>query len=83
MLRTDSGVILVSHRLPGCTIHSSKDDGVSWDEGTMADSAIWAIGSMAKIKKDEFLYVYWDSFQSLIRPQVFAVGPKALKPREL
>jgi len=83
MLRTRSGVVLISHRLPGCTIHASRDDGASWDEGTMIDSAIWTMGSMVEVKKDQVLYVYWDSFESLMRAQIFAVGSKGLKPREL
>jgi len=78
MLRTASGRVIVAHRLPGCTIHTSQDDGRTWDNGTLIDSAIWAMGSMLEVEPDTVLYVYWDSFESLMRAQfirVTADGP--------
>jgi len=73
MLRTSSGVLLVAHRLPGCAVHASWDDGVTWDAGTMIDSAIWVMGGMAEVEPDLVLYVYWDSFESLMRAQLIRV----------
>ena len=80
MLRTASGAILVSHRLPGCTIHTSLDDGLTWDQGTLIDSAIWVMGGMIEIEPDLVLYVYWDSFESLMRAQFIRVTPDGLMP---
>jgi hypothetical protein len=73
MLRTSSGKLVVAHRLPGCTVHVSHDDGLSWDEGTMIDSAIWVMGAMVEIEPDVVLYVYYDSFESLMRAQIMRV----------
>jgi len=80
MLRTHSGAILVSHRLPGCTIHTSLDDGLNWDQGTLMDSAVWVMGSMLEVEPDIVLYVYWDSFESLMRAQFIRVTPGGLVP---
>jgi len=74
------GVLLVAHRLPGCTIHASHDDGVSWDTGTQIDSAIWVMGSMIEVEPDRVLYVYWDSFESSMRAQFIRVTPRGIVP---
>lgn len=80
MLRTRSGRLLVAHRLPGCTVNISPDDGRTWDQGTMIDSAIWVMGSMMEVEDDLVLYVYWDSFESLMRAQLLRVTPEGLLP---
>ncbi len=80
MVRTASGAILVAHRLPGCTIHTSLDDGITWDQGTMIDSAIWCMGSMIEVEPDLVLYVYWDSFESFMRAQFIRVAPRGIAP---
>jgi hypothetical protein len=80
MLRTESGALLVAHRLPGCTVHTSLDDGLNWDQGTMIDSAIWVMGSMLEMEPDLVLYVYWDSFESLMRAQFIQVTEAGLQP---
>jgi hypothetical protein len=80
MLRTGSGRILVAHRLPGCTINASMDDGLTWDQGTMIDSAIWVMGSMLEVDEDLVLYVYYDSFESLMRAQFIRVTEEGLLP---
>jgi len=80
MLHTAAGAILVAHRLPGCTIHASRDDGRTWDAGTMIDSAIWVMGGMVELEPDVVLYVYWDSFESLMRAQLIRVTPSGLEP---
>jgi len=80
MLRTESGRILVAHRLPGLTINTSPDDGNTWDRGTMIDSAIWVMGSMLEVSEDLVLYVYYDSFESLMRAQFIRVTEDGLLP---
>lgn len=80
MLRTSSGAILVAHRLPGCTLHASWDGGRTWDGGTLIDSAIWVMGSMMEVEPDVVLYIYWDSFESLMRAQFLRVTPGGLFP---
>ena len=80
MLRTSCGAVLVAHRLPGLTIHCSLDGGHTWDEGTVIDGALWVMGSMIEMEPDVVLYVYWDSFESLMRAQFIRVTPKGLEP---
>ena len=80
MVRTASGALLLAHRLPGLTLNCSLDDGLTWDQGTLIDTGLWAMGSMVEIEPDVVLYVYWDSFESLARAQRFRVGPSGLEP---
>jgi len=56
------------------------DDGMTWDQGTMIDSAIWVMGSMLEVEDDVVLYVYWDSFESLMRAQFIRVTDEGLIP---
>ena len=44
MVRTASGALLIAHRMPGLTLHCSHDDGLTWDQGTMIDTGLWAMG---------------------------------------
>ena len=81
VVRTTSGAIVVAHRLPGLTIHCSLDDGVTWDQGTMLDTGLWAMGSLVEIEPDVVLYAYWDTYKTLMRGQRFHIGPAGLEPQ--
>ena len=80
MVRTASGAVLMAHRLPELTVHCSMDDGRSWDAGTIIDSGLWAMGSMVEVEADKVLYIYWDSFEGLMRAQYIRVTPGGLEP---
>ena len=80
MLKTSSGAILVAHRLPGLTIHASFDGGITWDEGTTIDSALWVMGSMLEVRPDLVLYVHNDSFRGKMRGEFIRVTRKRLEP---
>ena len=80
MVRTACGALLIAHRLPGLTLNCSLDDGLSWDQGTMIDTGLWAMGSMVEIEPDVVLYAYWDTYCTLMRAQRFQVGPVGLQP---
>ena len=80
MLRTSSGAVLVAHRLPSLTIHCSRDDGHTWDQGTMIDGALWVMGGMVEVEPDLVLYIYWDSHESLLRGQFIRVTAQGLEP---
>ena len=80
MVRTASGATLIAHRMPALCIHCTRDDGVTWDPGTTIDSGMWAMGSMAQVEPDIVLYVYWDSYEGLMRSQRIAVTPSDLSP---
>jgi hypothetical protein len=38
------------------------------------------MGSMIEVEPDVVLYVYWDSFESLMRAQFIRVTPDGLEP---
>ncbi len=80
MVRTASGALLLAHRLPWLTVHCSLDDGQTWDQGTTIDSGTWAMGTMCQIEPDLVLYLYWDSFESLMRAQYLRVTAGGLEP---
>ena len=80
MIRTVSGRLVVAHRLTGLTIHTSPDEGMSWDEGAVIDSGIWAMGCMLEVEPDVVLYIYWDSFESQMRMQRFRVSDDGIHP---
>ena len=80
MLRTSSGAVIVSHRLPSMTLHTSRDDGHTWDQGTLIDGALWAMGCMIEIEPDVVLYAYRDCFEGRMRIQFIRVTPERLEP---
>jgi hypothetical protein len=80
MVRTACGALLIAHRAPNLTVHCSLDDGLNWDQGTMIDSGLWAMGSMVEVEPDVVLYVYWDTYATLVRGQRFRVGAAGLDP---
>ena len=82
VVRTASGALLVAHRLPWLTVHCSLDDGRSW-QGTIIDSATWAMGAMCEVEPDLVLYCYMDTFESLMRAQFLRVSPSGLEPVRL
>lgn len=80
MLRTQSGVVLVAHRQPTMAIHCSRDDGHTWDQGTIIDGGLWCMGAMYEVEPDMVLYAYWDSFESHMRAQLIRVHPDRIEP---
>ena len=80
MLRTSSGAVLVAHRLPSMTIHCSRDDGHTWDNGTQIDSGLWAMGTMCQVEPDVVLFLYNDSYERLMRAQYLRVTATSLDP---
>lgn len=83
MLRTASGAILVAHRLPELTIHTSWDEGHTWDQGTIIDSGTWAMGKMIEVEPSLVLYIYNDSFERKLRAQFIRVTSSGLEPAML
>jgi hypothetical protein len=80
MVRTASGALVIAHRMPCLTVHCSLDDGLTWDQGTMIDSGLWAMGAMIEVEPDVVLYAYWDTYESLARTQRMQVTPTGLVP---
>ena len=80
MLRTESGAVLVAHRQPTMTINCSRDDGHTWDQGTLVDGGLWCMGAMREVEPDVVLYLYWDSFESHMRAQLIRICSDRLEP---
>ena len=83
MVKTASGVAMFATRFPGLTVHTTADDGMTWDGGgggTYIDTSIWAMGSMLEVEPNLVLYMYWDSWRSKLRAQFIRVTPEGLQP---
>jgi hypothetical protein len=80
MIRTQCGALVFGARYPGTVVHTSFDEGLTWDNGTIIDSAIWALGSMIEIEPNLVLFVYMDSFQGPMRAQYFRVSRDGIRP---
>jgi hypothetical protein len=80
MKKTESGVALIAVRFPGLTIHATRDDGMTWEESTYIDTSIWAMGDMVELEPNLFLFIYMDSWRTLLRGQFFRVTDEGLEP---
>jgi hypothetical protein len=80
MVRTTSGVLLVAHRFPGHSINVSRDNGVTWDEGTTVDFPVWAMGCMFEVEPEVVLFVYMDANRQYLRAQRIRVTAQGLEP---
>ncbi len=79
MVRTESGAMLIAHRLPFLCVNCSLDEGRTWDSVTI-DSGCSATGTMVEVEPDLVLYMYFDTNQTLMRSQFLRVTPKGLRP---
>src|SRR5262249_9843829 len=82
-VKTASGVVLFPTRFPGLTLHHTRDDGMTWDEGgggTYIDASIWAMGALLEVEPDVVLFVYMNNDESQLRAQFIAVTAKGLEP---
>lgn len=82
-VKTTSGVALFPTRFPGVTLHHTRDDGMTWDDGgggTYIDTSIWAMGGLLEVEPNVVLFVYMDSRMSKLRAQFIRVTNKNLEP---
>ena len=81
MIRTASGAILCAHRYPGYSINVSRDNGLNWDEGTVIDYPIRAMGCLVEVEPDLVLCVYMNTWETMpLRVQRIRVTPERLVP---
>ncbi len=80
MICTSSGALLVAHRFPNTTIHTSLDGGRSWDAGTAVDWPVWASGKFVEVAPDVVLFVYRDDHIRHMRGQFIRVTEHGLEP---
>jgi hypothetical protein len=82
-VKTASGVALFPTRFPGLTLHHTRDDGMTWDEGgggTYIDTSIWAMGALLEVEPDVVLFIYMNNDESQLRGQFIRVTAKGLEP---
>jgi hypothetical protein len=81
MIRTASGVIVCAHRYPHYSVNLSRDNGVSWDEGTVVDYPFWAMGCLVEVEPNVVLctYMNWELKQPLLA-QLIRVTPERIEP---
>jgi hypothetical protein len=89
-VKTRSGVVLFPTRFPGLTLHTTRDGGRTWDGktgtadsgagGTYIDTSIWAMGSLCEVEPDVVLFLYMDSWNSVLRAQKIRVTDAGLVP---
>ena len=82
-IKTQSEVALFPTRFPGVTLHHTRDDGMTWDDGgggTYIDTSIWAMGALLEVKPDVVLFVYMDSWMTKMRSQFIHVTDRGLVP---
>ena len=81
MARTRSGTIVCAHRFPQYSVNLSTDEGLHWDEGTVIDYPVWAMGCLVEVEPDVLLctYMNWDRKEPLLA-QLLRVQPSRVAP---
>ena len=46
---------------PHYSVHIRRDDGLNWDEGTVVDYPVWAMGCMIEVEPDTVLCTYMNA----------------------
>ena len=73
-------MILVSERMPSLSLYASHDDGMSWDAYRVDTAGLWAMGQMVEVEPNIVLYVYMDSYESLMRAQYLRIKEDRIEP---
>ena len=81
MVRTQSGAIVCAHRYPQYSVNTSYDNGLNWDDGTVIDYPIWAMGSLTEVEPDVLLCTYMNAQRNLpLLAQRFRATPAGIQP---
>ena len=81
LVRTHSGAILCAHRYPHYAVNVSRDDGLNWDNGTVIDYPVWAMGCLVEVEPDVVLCAYMNaSRKEPLLAQLIQVTPTRLEP---
>jgi len=81
LVRTRSGAILCAHRYPHYAVHVSRDDGLNWDEGTVIDYPVWAMGCLVEVEPDVVLCAYMNASRTdPLLAQLIRVTPTSIQP---
>ncbi len=81
MIRCKSGAIVCAHRFPQYSVNVSRDNGLNWDEGTIIDYPVWAMGCMVEVEPDVLLctYMNWKMDAPLLA-QLIRITDKGIEP---
>jgi hypothetical protein len=62
-------------------VNLSRDNGLSWDEGTVIDYPFWAMGCLLEVEPDVLLctYMNWERDKPLLAQRI-RVTPTRLEP---
>lgn len=81
MIRTASGAIVCAHRFPQYSINISRDGGLNWDEGTIIDYPVWAMGCIVEVEPDMLLCTYMNATREApLLAQLVRVTENGIEP---
>ncbi len=79
-LATESGVLLVSGRMPGLGLYVSHDSGMTWQPYRVDTAGLWAMGTMYEVEPDLVFYIYMDLYASSMRAQFIRITADGAEP---
>ncbi len=79
-MATESGVLLVSGRMPGLGLYASWDSGMTWKCYRVDTGGLWAMGRMIEVAPNLVLYVYMDHYDSDLRAQYLRITEDGVEP---
>ena len=72
-MSTESGVLLVSGRMPALALYASFDDGMTWKGYRVDTGGLWAMGKMFEVEPGLVFYAYMDHYASDLRAQFLRI----------
>ncbi len=63
LLMTQTGVLLLAHRIPNTALHYSTDEGRTWHGPILIDNVIGAYPSLVSLRDGRVLCVYYEEGQ--------------------
>lgn len=79
-LTTESGVLLVSGRMPGLGLYASHDSGMTWKPYRIDTAGLWAMGRMYEVEPNLVFYGYMDHYDSSMRAQFLRITEHGVEP---
>ena len=79
-LATESGVLLVSGRMPGLGLYVSRDSGMTWQAHRIDTGGLWGMGQMFEVEPGLVFYVYMDHYAGDARAQFLRITAEGVEP---
>jgi hypothetical protein len=81
LIRTQSGLLVCAHRYPHYAVNISSDGGLNWDEGTVIDYPVWAMGCLVEVEPNVLLCTYMNARQDEpLLAQLIEVTSEGVRP---